>query len=111
MHGRDAAKRKAITSHDPCDWHKYKQLQNKINNNIKTSKASFQSRGNPQKTWQTLNELTSGRVNNATVKELKLNNAVISSLVSFLILLQQLGPDLLMKYPQLLSIIQVILVI
>ena len=85
MHDRDAAKRKAIASHDPCDWHKYKKLRNKINNNIKTSKASyyfnafFQARGNPQKTWQTFNELTSRRVNNATVKELKLNDAVISN--------------------------------
>ena len=78
MHDRDAAKRKAIASHDPCDWHKYKKLRNKINNNIKTSKASYyfnafiQSRGNPRRTWQTFNELTSRRVNNATVKELKL---------------------------------------
>ena len=53
IHDRDAAKRKAITSHDPRDWHKYKKLRNKINNNIKTSKVSYyfnafiQSRGNP----------------------------------------------------------------
>ena len=40
MHDRDAAKRKAITSNDPRDWDKYKKLRNKINNNIKTSKAS-----------------------------------------------------------------------
>ena len=85
MRDRDAAKRKAITSNDPRDWDKYKKLRNKINNNIKTSKASYysnafiQSKGNPQKTWQTFNELTSRRVNNTTVKELKLNDAVISN--------------------------------
>ena len=85
MHDRDAAKRKAITSHDPRDWDKYKKLRNRINKNIKTSKVSYysnafiQSKGNPRKTWQTFNELTSRRVNNKMVKELKLNDAVISN--------------------------------
>ena len=91
MHDRDAAKRKAITSNDPRD--KYKKLQNKINNNIKTSTAFYsnafiQSKGNPRKTWQTFNELTSRPVNNTMVKELKLNDAIISnSSVSFPMLL------------------------
>ena len=85
MHDRDAAKRKAITSNDPRDWDKYKKLRNKINNNIKTSKASYysnafiQSKSNPRKTWQIFNELTSRRVNNTKVKELKLNDVVISN--------------------------------
>ena len=99
--------------HDPCDWHKYKKLRKKINNNIKTSKASYyfnafiQSRGNPRKTWQTFNELTSRRV-----KELKLNDAIISNSSelsnAFNLIFQQLGPELRMKYPQLLSIILII---
>ena len=85
MRDRDAAKRKAIASNDPRDWEKYKKLRNKINNNIKTSKvyyysnAFIQPKGNPRKTWQTFNELTSPRVNNTTVKEVKLNDAVISN--------------------------------
>ena len=85
MRDRDAAKRKAIASNDSRDWEKYKKLRNKINNNIKNSKVSYysnafiQSKGNPLKTWQTFNELTSRRVNNTTVKELKLNDAVISN--------------------------------
>ena len=86
MRDRDAAKRKAITSNDSRDWEKYKKLRNKINNNIKNSKVSYysiafiQSKGNPRKTWQTrLYELTSRRVNNTTVKELKLNDAVIAN--------------------------------
>ena len=41
MRDRDAAKRKAITSNDPRDWEKYKKLRNVINNDIKTSKASY----------------------------------------------------------------------
>ena len=78
MRNRDAAKKKAMASNDPHDWAKYKKLQNTINNNIKTSKASYysnafiQSKGNSQKTWQTINELTSRRTNNTTVKELRL---------------------------------------
>ena len=49
-----------------------------INNNIKTSKASYysnacsQSKGNSRKTWQTINELTSRRTNN-TKKKVNLN--------------------------------------
>ena len=60
-------------------------MHNKINNNIKTSTAYYysnafiHSKGNPRKTWETFNELTSHRVNNTTVKELKLSDAVISN--------------------------------
>ena len=62
-----------------------KSCENKINNNIKTSKASYypdafsQSKGNYCKTWQTINKLTPRRTNNTTVKELKLNGSVISN--------------------------------
>ena len=85
MRDRDAAKRKSMASNDPRDWAKYKKLRDTINNNIKTSKASYysnacsQSKGNPRKTWQTIKELTSRRTNNTTVKELKLNGSVISN--------------------------------
>ena len=57
MRDRDAAKRKAVASNDPRDWAKYKKLRNTINNNIKTSKASYysnafsQSKGNSRKAW------------------------------------------------------------
>ena len=85
MRDRDAAKRKAMASNDPRDWAKYKKLRNTINNNIKTSKASYyshafsQSKGNSRKTWQTINDLTSRRTNSSTVKELKLNGSIISN--------------------------------
>ena len=39
----------------------------------------MQFEGNSRKTWQTINELTSRRKSNETVKELKLNNAVIKN--------------------------------
>ena len=73
----DVAIRKAMASNDLLDWTKYKKLRNIINNNIKTSEASYysnafsQSKGNSRKTWQTFNELTSCRTNNTTVKEQK----------------------------------------
>ena len=85
MRDHDAAKRTAIKSNDPRDWAKYKKLRNIINNNIKTTKVSYhsnafiQSEGNSQRTWQTIYELTSRRINNTTVKELKLNDAIISN--------------------------------
>ena len=85
MRDHYAAKRKAIKSNDPRDWAKYKKLRNIINNNIKTTKASYysnafiQSESNSRRTWQTINELTSRRINNTTVKELKLNDAIISN--------------------------------
>ena len=43
MRDRDATKRKAIKSNDPRDWARYKKLRNIINNNIKTTKASYYS--------------------------------------------------------------------
>ena len=56
-----------------------------MNNNIKTSKASYycnafsQSKGNSRKTRQTIKELTSRRTNNKPVKELRLNGSIISN--------------------------------
>ena len=56
-----------------------------MNNNIKTSKASYysnafsQSKGNSRKTWQTINVVTSRRTNNTTVKELNLYGLIISN--------------------------------
>ena len=89
MRDCDAAKRKSMASNDPGDWAKYKKLRNTLNNNIKTSKASYysnacsQSKGNSRKTWQTIKELTSRRTNNTTVKELKPNGSIISNSSEF----------------------------
>ena len=84
MRHRDAAKREAMESNGPRDWPKDK-LWNTINNNIKTSKASYycnafsQSKSNSRKTRQTIKELTSRRTNNKPVKELRLNGSIISN--------------------------------
>ena len=62
------------------------RLLNRINGEVKSTKASYyaspfvQSNGDSRKTWQLINELTSRQKNNASVKELKLNeNSVTNS--------------------------------
>ena len=72
-----------------------------INNNIKTSKASYysnafsQSKGNSRKTGQTINVLTSRGTNNTTAKELKLNGSIISNFSEF----STIGPRLANEIP------------
>ena len=86
MRDRDVAKRKAIKSNNPQDWAMYKRLRNRINGEVKSTKASYyanafiQFNGDSRKTWQFINELKSRQKNNASVKELKLNeNSVTNS--------------------------------
>ncbi|CAH3157533.1 unnamed protein product, partial [Pocillopora meandrina] len=55
------AKRKAIKTKNPQDCGNYRKLRNRINNKVKTTKASYyhnsfiQSKGNSQRTWKTIN--------------------------------------------------------
>ena len=86
MCDRDVAKRKAIKSNNPQDSALYKRLRNRINGEVKSTKASYyssafiQANGDSRKTWQLINELTSRQKNNASEKELKLNeNSVTNS--------------------------------
>ena len=63
----------------------YKRLQKRINGGVKSTKASYyagafiQSNGNSRKTCQLINQLTSRKKNNASVKELKLNENSITN--------------------------------
>ena len=103
-----------MASNDARAWAKYKRLRNTINKNIKTFKASYysnafsQSKGNSRKTWQTINELTSRRTNNTTVKELKLNGPIISNFSelsnAFNDYFSTIGPALPMKFHQMIII-------
>ena len=85
MRDRDVAKRKAIKSNNPQDWAMYKMLRNRINGEVKSTKASYyasafiQSNGDSGKTWQLINELTSRQKNNPSVKELKLNENSVTN--------------------------------
>ena len=91
MSDRDVAKRKAIKSNSPQDWAMYKRLRNRINGEVKSTKASYyasafiQSNGDSRKTWQLINELTSLQKNNASVKELKLEKKKKEKIVTFII--------------------------
>ena len=85
MRNRNVAKQKAIKSNNPQDWAMYKRLQKRINGEVKSTKASYyasafiQSNGDSRKTWQLINQLTSRKKNNASVKELKLNGNSITN--------------------------------
>ena len=85
MRCRNAAKKKAITTKNPYDWANYKKLRHKINNKVKTTKASYyhnsfiQSEGNSRRTWKTINNLMSRRQNNQQVKEVKVNDISIGN--------------------------------
>ena len=41
MRDRDVAKRKAIKSNNPQDWAMYKRLRNRINGEVKSTKATY----------------------------------------------------------------------
>ena len=85
MRDRDVAKRKAVKSNNPQDWAMYKRLRNRINGEVKSTKAFYyvsafiQSNGDSRKTWQLINEPTSRQRNNASVKELKLNENLVTN--------------------------------
>ena len=68
------------------DWAVYIRLRNKINGEVKSTKASYyanvftQTNGDSRKTWQMTNELISRQKNSESMKELKLNeNSVTNS--------------------------------
>ena len=65
MCDHNVVKRKAIKCNNPQDWAMYKKLRNRINGEVKSTKASYyasafiQSNGDSRKTWQLINELMS----------------------------------------------------
>ena len=83
MRCRDTAKRKAIKTKNAQEWANYRKLQNRINNKVKTTKASYyhnsfiQSEGNARRTWKTINNLMSRRQGDQIVKDVKVNDISI----------------------------------
>ena len=65
MHRRDLIEKKAISSNDHDMWEQFKCARNQANNAIKQAKKRYfsdnlkVSKGNPRKTWNLINELTS----------------------------------------------------
>ena len=99
MCDRDASKRKAMALNDPRDWAKYKKMRNTINNNIKTSKASYysnafsQSKGNSRIMWQTIKSLLPVSPTIQRWKNWRWMVPLFLILVSFLMLLMTMYGD------------------
>ena len=84
MHNRDTLKIKAIKSNDPHDWANFKRMRNKVNTEIKAAKKVFynnkfiENNGDPRKTWQTINDLTSRKAVHSSIREINLKGTFIS---------------------------------
>ena len=84
MHNRDTLKIKAIKSNDQHDWTNFKRKRNKVNTDIKAAKKLFynnrftETNGDPRKTWQAINDLTSRKTVHSTIREINLNGTFIS---------------------------------
>ena len=84
MHNRDTLKIKAIKSNDQHDWANFKRKRTKVNTEIKAAKKLFynnrftETNGDPRKTWQTINDLTSRKAVHSTIREINVNGTFIS---------------------------------
>ncbi|EDO35509.1 predicted protein [Nematostella vectensis] len=80
MHQRVVFKIKAIRSKDVNDWKIFKKYRNFVNCQIKIAKQIYydnafrENEGNIRNTWKVINELTSRKTNNSTIKEVKLDD-------------------------------------
>ena len=78
MHKRDILKLKAIRSQNPSDWREFRKHRNLVNSQVRIAKQSYynnafqENKGNVRNTWRVINELTSGKVKNSSIKEIKL---------------------------------------
>ena len=86
IHRRDLIKKKAISSNDHDMWEQFKCARNQANNAIKQAKKRYfsdnlkVSKGNPRKTWNLINELTSRNTSKSTnILEIQVDNRAISS--------------------------------
>ena len=84
MHSRDIMKIKAINSNDPHDWACFKKMGNKVNFAIQAKQLFYKNKfsksdGDPRKTWQVINELTSRKTGRSSVRELSLNGVSITN--------------------------------
>ena len=86
IHKRDLIKKKAISSNDHEMWEQFKCARNQANNAIKQAKKRYfsdnlkVSKGNPRKTWNLINELTSRNTSKSTnILEIQVDNRTISS--------------------------------
>ena len=86
MHRRDLNKKKAISSNDHVMWEQFKCARNQANNAIKHAKKRYfsdnleASKGNPRKTWNLINELSSRNTSKSSnILEIQVDNITIST--------------------------------
>ena len=86
IHRRDLIKKKAISSNDHDMWEQYKCARNQANNAIKHAKKRYfsdnlkASKGNPRKTWNLINELSSRNTSKSSnILEIQVDNRTIST--------------------------------
>ena len=86
MPRRDLIKKKAISLNDYNMWEQFKCARNQANNAIKHAKKHYfsdnleASKGNPRKTWNLINELSSRNTSkSANVLEIQFDNRTIST--------------------------------
>ena len=86
MHRRDLIKKKAISSNDHDMWEQFKCSRNQANNAIKHAKKRYfsdnleASKGNPRKTWNLINELSSRNTSKSSnILEIQVDNRTIST--------------------------------
>ena len=83
MHKRDILKLEAIRSKNPNDWREFRKHRNFVNSQVRITKQSYynnafqENKCNVRNTWQVINELTSRKVKNSSIKEIKLNDKSI----------------------------------
>ena len=84
MHEREIMKLKAICSKNPQDWGEFKGLCSKVNSDIRIVKESYykqsftENKNDSRCTWQSIDELTSRKINTPSVKELMVNGVPIN---------------------------------
>ena len=84
MHERDILKIRAIRTREHRDWLTFKKHRNFVNNQIKAAKEEYYSNAFPENegsirnTWRVINEFTSRKSANFTIKEIKVNGNSIN---------------------------------
>ena len=86
MHRRDLIKKKAISSNNHVMWEQFKCARNQANNAIKHAKKRYfsdileASKGNPRKTWNLINLLSSHNTSKSSnILEIQVDNRTIST--------------------------------
>ena len=86
MRRRDVLKKKAISTNDHAMWQQFKRARNQVNNATKLAKKRYFSenletgKGNPRKTWDLINELSSrSSCKSSNILEIQANNRTINN--------------------------------